>query len=170
MAREIKKILFATDLSDNCRHAFTYAASIASRYSGGITLLHVMESLPDSVDAMISGFMGKEQWETLHKKHENDARMTLIGKKSNYNIIHDAMDAFSKDSITGECDYTIEKILVKDGHVAETIIETSVVESSDLIIIGSNKGIFSSATSLGEVAKWVFKHSKIPVMFIPPVS
>ena len=170
MAREIKKILFATDLSNNCRHAFTYAASISSRYCGGITLLHVMENLPDSVDAMVSGFIGKEKWEILHKQHENDARMTLIGKKNNQTMIHDAMDAFSKDIKITDCDYTIDKILVKDGHVVDTIIETSVEESCDLIIIGSHKGLFSSTTSLGQVAKGVLKQSKIPVMVIPPIE
>lgn len=170
MALEIKKILFATDLSDNCRHAFSYAATIASRYCGGITLLHVMESIPESIDVMISGFLGKETWDTLHKQHENDARMALIGKKSNHNMIHDAMDAFSKDARTDECDYTIDNILVKDGHVVDTIIKTATVDKFDLIIIGSNKGVFSSGTSLGSTAKGVIKQSKIPVMLIPPLE
>lgn len=170
MALEIKKILFATDLSDNCRNAFSYAASIASRYCGGITLLHVMESLPESVDTMIETFLGKETWETMHKQHQNDARMTLIGKKSNHMIIHDAMNSFSKNTLTDECDYTIDNILVKDGHVADTILETATEDNFDLIIIGSNKGIFSSGTSLGHVAKSIMKQSKIPVMMIPPLQ
>ncbi|MBF0230282.1 MAG: universal stress protein [Desulfamplus sp.] len=170
MVRDIKKILFATDLSNNCRHAFTYAASLSSKYCGGITLLHVMESLPDSVDAMITGFIGKERWETLHKQHENDARMTLIGKKNNQTMIHEAIDAFSKDVRTIDSDYTVDKILVKDGHVVDTIIYTALEENCDLIIIGSHKGFFSSNTSLGQVAKGVLKQSKIPVMVIPPVE
>ncbi|MBF0377822.1 MAG: universal stress protein [Desulfamplus sp.] len=170
MVQDIKKILFATDLSNNCRNAFTYAASLSSKYCGGITLLHVMEPLPDSVDAMITGFIGKEKWETLHKQHENDARMTLIGKKNNQTMIHEAIDAFSKDVRTTDCDYTVDKILVKDGHVVDTIIHTALEENCDLIIIGSHKGFFSSTTSLGQVAKGVLKQSKIPVMVIPPVE
>jgi len=170
MALEIKKILFATDLSDNCRHAFKYAASMASRYCGGITLLHVMEAVPDSVDAIVSGFLGKEAWEALHKQHENDARMVLNSKKSNHNIIHDAMDAFSKDGLTNDCDYTIDNILVKDGHVVDMIVETAIEGSFDLIIIGSHKGFFSSATAIGQTAKGVMKQSKIPVMMIPPLE
>ncbi|MBF0204941.1 MAG: universal stress protein [Desulfamplus sp.] len=170
MEREIKKILFATDLSDNCRHAFTYAASIASRYSGGITLLHVMEAIPGSIDAMVTGFIGKEAWETIHKQHENDAKMALIGKKSNHTMIQDAMDVFSKDTLAKESDYTIDNILVQDGHVVDTIIETAVKYSCDLIVIGSSKGFFSSGTSLGRTAKGVLKQSKIPVMVIPSLE
>ncbi|MBF0302032.1 MAG: universal stress protein [Desulfamplus sp.] len=170
MERELKKILFATDLSNNCRNAFTYAASLSSRYAGAITLLHVMESLPDSVDAIISGFIGQEKWKDIHKQQQNDARMTLIGKRNNQTMIHDAMDAFSKDENITDCAYTIDKILVKDGHVVDTIIETSIKENCDLIIMGSHKGLFSSGTALGQVAKGVLKQSKIPVMVIPPVE
>lgn len=35
MLSEIKKILFATDLSKNARHAFDYAAGIAYRHGAG---------------------------------------------------------------------------------------------------------------------------------------
>ena len=34
---EIKKILFATDLSENAKHAFSYAADLAQRYDAMIT-------------------------------------------------------------------------------------------------------------------------------------
>lgn len=171
MTREIKKILFATDLSDNCRHAFSYAASLSSRYCAGIVLLHVMEELPDSVDATIRGFIGEEKWELLHKEHEHNARMALIGKKNNQTMLHDAMADFTKEARTADFDYTVDKILVKDGrHVVDNIIETSVLESCDIIIIGSHKGFFSSGTSLGQVAKGVLKQSKIPVMVIPPIE
>ena len=41
MIPEIKKILYTTDLSQNARYAFGYAASLANRYDAGITILHV---------------------------------------------------------------------------------------------------------------------------------
>ncbi|BBO75938.1 hypothetical protein DSCW_33550 [Desulfosarcina widdelii] len=44
----IKKILHATDLSDNARHAFAYAVSLAEMVNARIALLHVLpqESAP----------------------------------------------------------------------------------------------------------------------------
>jgi len=42
---DIKKILYATDLSENSRHAFAYAAGIANRYEAGVTVLFVIEEL-----------------------------------------------------------------------------------------------------------------------------
>ncbi len=43
MLPDIKRILYATDLSENARHAFGYAASLANRYGAKIIVLHVIE-------------------------------------------------------------------------------------------------------------------------------
>ena len=39
---DIKKILYSTDLSENARYCFGYAASLAHRYDALITILHVL--------------------------------------------------------------------------------------------------------------------------------
>ncbi len=170
MKGDFKKILFATDLSNNCRHAFAYAANLASRYEGGITLLHVMETVSESLDSRLKGLLGKEQWEMLHSKHEHDARATLIGKRSELATIHQALDTFSSPLQNEECRYVVENILVKDGHVVDTILETAKEEECDLIVIGSNKTMFTDSKSMGRRTKSILKRSRIPVMMIPPAD
>lgn len=170
MNLKFKKILFATDLSDNCRHAFSYAASLAAQYCGSITLLHVMESIPDSLDTSLKGLLGEEAWEMMHKKHEHTARSILIGKKSAAKSIHEALGIFSETAKNDECNYSVDNILVKDGDVVENILETSVEEECNIIVIGSNKTMFTDSTSLGHRAKSILKRSKIPVMMVPPVK
>ncbi len=170
MKEDFKKILFATDLSNNCRHAFAYAANMAARYEGGITLLHVMESVPESLDSRLKGLLGKEQWEMLHSKHEHDARATLIGKKNELSTIHQALGTFSDTAQSEECRYTVENILVKDGHVVDTILETAQEEGCDLIVLGSNKTMFTESKSIGHRIKSILKRSRIPVIMIPPAD
>ena len=170
MKGDFKKILFATDLSNNCKHAFAYAANMAARYEGGITLLHVLESVPESLDSRLKGLLGKEQWEMLHSKHEHDARATLIGKKSELATIHQALDTFSDGAQSEECRYAVENILVKDGHVVDTILETAQEEECDLIVLGSNKTMFTDSKSIGHRIKSILKRSRIPVMMIPPAD
>ena len=170
MKGDFKKILFATDLSNNCRHAFAYAANLAARYEGSITLLHVMETVSESLDSRLKGLLGKEQWEMLHSKHEHDARATLIGKKSELATIHQALDTFSNPDQYDESRYVVENILVMDGHVVDTILETAAEEGADLIVIGSNKTMFSDSKSMGHRAKSILKRSRIPVMMIPPAD
>ncbi len=44
---EVKKILYATDLSESARRAFAYAVSLANLYQAKITFLHVMSEDPN---------------------------------------------------------------------------------------------------------------------------
>ena len=43
---QIKKILYATDLSETAVHSFAYAVSLANMYDAGITILHVLAEIP----------------------------------------------------------------------------------------------------------------------------
>lgn len=167
MYGEFKKILFATDLSNNCRHAFTYAAHLASHYCGHITILHVMEAVSELIEPRLRIMFGEEQWEMLQSKHLHEARNSLIGKKSTLSTIHRALHSLSDPAQHDEYQYVVDNILVKEGHVVETILETAKQESCDIIVVGSNKTMFSEANSLGRRTKSLLKRSRIPVLVIP---
>jgi ACR3 family arsenite transporter len=69
MVPDIKRILYATDLSDTARHAVRYACSIGHKYDAKVTLLHV---IPDIVEEISIGtginlidHMGKRKWENV---------------------------------------------------------------------------------------------------------
>jgi nucleotide-binding universal stress UspA family protein len=47
MTQEIKRILYATDLSDNSVYAFGYAINLAKKYDAEITILHVIDKFMD---------------------------------------------------------------------------------------------------------------------------
>ncbi len=40
---DFKHILYATDFSENAKHACSYAKSIADQYNAEVTLLHVIK-------------------------------------------------------------------------------------------------------------------------------
>jgi nucleotide-binding universal stress UspA family protein len=46
----LRKILFCTDFSDTAQHSLTYAFYLALEYHSELTLLHVLENLPESED------------------------------------------------------------------------------------------------------------------------
>ena len=170
MNTNFKKILFATDLSNNCRHAFTYAAHLASHYCGKIIILHVRETTSESMELRLRVFLGEEQWEMLQSKHRHEARAAIIDKKSTLSTIHKALDTFSDTARNDECQYVVENILIKEGHVVETILQTAKEEGGDIIVVGSNKTMFTESNSLGRRTKSLLKRSRIPVMVIPPVE
>ena len=51
MIPQIKKILYATDLSKNSSYAFLYAVDMAKRHDARIVVLHAIEPIPSYAEA-----------------------------------------------------------------------------------------------------------------------
>ncbi len=171
MFKQVSSILFATNLSESCREAFDFAAAMATRFQATIVLLHVMEKMPDYVEANLRHHLGKEQWAELQKAHERTAQEELIGKKSSNRLIREALDQFcSQVGIDDEvCGYNSREIVITEGSVVDDIIETSKKYNCDLIIMGTREGFLSNNT-IGTVIKSVMRQSRIPVMVVPPTE
>jgi nucleotide-binding universal stress UspA family protein len=58
--------------------------------------------------------------------------------------------------------------LLRDGIVAETILEVAEIERADLIAMSTHGRTGILRLLLGSVAEQVVHHSKIPVMLIRP--
>lgn len=171
MFKPLKAILFATNLSENCRDAFDFAAALATRFQATIILLHVMEKMPDYVEGRLQGMMGKQQWEAMVKSQQKSAQEVLIGKKSSSKLIQKALTEFcSQAGIDDDsCGYHSREIVISDGEVVSDIIAYSKKYECDLIIMGARQGLISK-TSVGSTIKSVLRQSTIPVMVVPPVS
>jgi nucleotide-binding universal stress UspA family protein len=60
--------------------------------------------------------------------------------------------------------------LLRDGMVAETILEAAEIEQADLIAMSTHGRTGMLRLLLGSVAEQVVQHSKIPVMLIRPTG
>ena len=67
---EIKRILYATDLSENARYAFLHAASLANCYGAGIMILHVLEEPSPNTLLLLEAWSGQEGWQELKRKNQ----------------------------------------------------------------------------------------------------
>lgn len=171
MIPEIKKILFATDLSKKSRYAFDYAASIASMYKAGIVLLHITEEVSPSAESIITGFLGDKKMEELKKTHQTDAQKALIGKKRDGILLESALDSFSKEiqSEFAESDqaFATDEIVIKDGNAAEEIINQAKSYNCDLIVMAYKSRSMLVETIVGGTTRKVLRHSNVPVMLVP---
>ena len=158
MLPQIKNILYATDLSDNARYAYKYAASIAQQYEAQITILHVIENLTTETFLQIHGFVGEEKWNQLQKEKQADFVSRIQGRLSNFcDEINSEMDA---------CTFQVEKILVKDGIPADEILHQADLNDADMIVMGTRGfGMFKDAL-MGGTARRVVRRSAIPVMVV----
>ena len=98
-AVDIKRILYATDLSENARYAMAYAVSMANAYCAQIVILHVIDETPDFVDAHVIGYIGANEWEEIKKRNIDEAREVLIGKKRDNTMIHEVLDRFCENCV-----------------------------------------------------------------------
>lgn len=171
MIPEIKKILFATDLSENSRNAFFYAASEATRHGAGMVLLHVLERAPGSIDAQLEGLFGPEKWHEMQKEHEQNARKVLIGKRSDYDVITGALAKFCEDANAehGQCSFEAQEIMVRQGNATSEILKVAADEKCDLIVLGAHKGLLGK-TAVGSVVKAVLHEARVPVLVVPPAK
>ena len=92
---DIKKILYATDLSENARVAFAYAISLPDLYGAELIMLHVLPVDPE-LDERVKGYVDAKEWEEIKSRHLEEARSALIGKSRDHRAIDEVLDQFSQ--------------------------------------------------------------------------
>lgn len=158
MIPNIKKILYATDLSKNAEYAFGYAASLANRYGAGITILHVLEDMSPYRDSLMMNILGEEKWKSLMETNKEK-------------IIHDLKDRLGKfcESISAQipaCPFITDEILVRIGNPVEVILEQAEKSNCDLVVMGSRgHGVLADAV-IGSVSRRVLRQCKKPVLIV----
>ncbi len=158
MTPEINKILYATDLSENARYAFGYAADLSEKYNAAITILYVMENLNHTSEVQVSEMVGPEIWKELKQQKQE-----YLAQK-----IQTRVEDFCKEmsSIHDSCKFLGEDIRIKKGNPQEVILETSVEMGADLIVMGTHGYNILKDALIGGTARKVVKKSEIPVMVI----
>jgi nucleotide-binding universal stress UspA family protein len=163
---QIKKILYATDLSETAVHAFSYAVSLANMYGAGMTILHVLAEFPG--EEFISNMISTDTWQEIKNRHYSEARDQLIGKRREHVAIKEVLEAFSEEAKADGEDqaFVTDEILIKHGTPAEMIVESAQELSCDLIVMGTHGHSAIADVLIGSTAKWVVRQSPIPVLVI----
>ena len=163
---QIKKILYATDLSETAVHAFSYAVSLANIYGASITILHVLAEFPG--EEFVTNMINTDTWEEIKSRHYSEARNRLIDKKRDHVALKEVLEAFSEESKADAEDQTFvtDEILIKTGAPAEIIVQTAKERNCDLIVMGTHgRGVIADVL-IGSTAKWVVRQSLTPVLVI----
>ena len=162
----IKRILYATDLSENAVHAFSYAVSLANMYGARITILHVLVGFPG--EDFVLNMIDTDTWKKIKLRHYSEARGKMIDRKRDHIAIQEVLHAFSEEVKADDRNQTFAtgEILIRDGAPAEVIVETAKKQNCDLIIMGTHGHGVIADVLIGSTARWVTRHSPIPVLVI----
>jgi nucleotide-binding universal stress UspA family protein len=159
MVPQIKKILYATDLSKNSSYAFFYAVGMARRHNARIVILHVIQPVYPMYPEAISPYV----MEMLEGAKRKEREMDLEVMKTN-------LQEFCKRTETqigSPCVGLVSKILVPPGHPVEEILKAADEEGCDAIVLGTHGKGFLRQTFLGSVAGSVLERTRKPVFVIP---
>ncbi|MDD2310355.1 MAG: universal stress protein [Desulfuromonadaceae bacterium] len=149
MIPQIKKILYATDLSESANHAFGYALSLALSNDAKISIITVYEKLTHNINIE----MRSEDFKTAKIKLAEKINSQLVHFENKQNIEFDYKDM-------------IDDIFVNYGLPEVEITELAKKENYDVIVMGTHGHGFLFSPLIGSTAKKVVKLSKVPVLVV----
>jgi len=145
--KEIKKVLFPYDLSENAAKILPYVLSISEAYNSTIYLLHVVHDL--------------QKWGKVYIPHPS----TGVLQKEALEGAEKAMDRVCEEQLEGR---TNLQRRVVSGDPATEILKTIESEHIDLVIMGTHGRKGLEHIVMGSVAENVVRKSSVPVMSVNP--
>jgi nucleotide-binding universal stress UspA family protein len=142
--KQIKKILYGTDLTERSEPAFRYAETLAKLAGAELHILHVIGEMADRRRTLIP----QEHFEILEKEVEVHAVKE--------------MEDFCRKNIEG-IRYTSE---VAVGVPFQKILQRAREIRADIIVIGTHGQMALEHVLVGSTAERVVRRSEIPVLTV----
>lgn len=142
--KQIKKILYCTDLTERSEPAFEYAELLAKLAAAELHVLHVVAEMADAR----RGMMQPESFEIMEK----EVKIHVLKE----------MDLFCKKGIK-ETKCTTEVVV---GVPFKEIIRCAQEIKADLIVIGTHGQTALEHAMVGSTAERVVRRSEVPVLTV----
>ena len=138
-----KKILWATDGSDNADQALAIAKSLASQEGAELTIVHVVQKIATSGDAALAWYADEEKVE---------AKVRRIASELSEEGLNPSL-----------------KIVTHVGpQPAHQIADLAREADADLIVVGTHGHSAISGLLLGSVTQRLLHVAPCPVLVVPP--
>ena len=150
---KVKKILYATDLSETAREAMDWAKSLTEKYDAEITIIHIIPDVAKEIDTF-----GADRTKPSIDKVRDDA---IASKKKE--ILQLCKERHKNQP---DCKIDLDHILVKVGKPVQEILTTVDTGDFDMVVMGTYSQGLLAKVLLGSVAKGVVEQCKVPVLTV----
>jgi len=162
MVPQIKKILYATDLTKNSAYVFYFAADLARKYDAKIVILHCV-GLIDPYPLISYGGRSADAPTSLCKaaEREKDEHTIKLTKR---------LQAFLKEEeaqVGQSYADPVSETIITPGYAVEEILNTADAKRCDLIVLGTHGKGWLKQTFLGSTARSVLERTRKPMFIIP---
>lgn len=158
MLPKIKKILYATDLSDNSRLAFGYAIAQAEQFGAQLMVVHVIEPVSAYTQSHMSSLMGESEWINIQQDFNERLYDDLMMQLRRF------CDQVATD-IPTEC-LQEDHIFVRKGLPVEEILALADEQQADMLVLGTHGYGMLKDTLMGGTVRRVLRRSKKPVLVV----
>ncbi len=142
MSKFIKKILWATDFSDEAQEALLYADAFAKAFKARLIALHVVPDISPALYDMASVVKGELARRVASVKKEAEKRLEALKKAKGISF----------------------EVEVQEGTASKVIIEIAEKKEADLIVIGRRGLSAIEKLFIGSVANQVLRNSSVPLL------
>lgn len=169
--KQIKKILYTTDLSKSSVAVFEQTAVLAAQTGASITILHVIEDGSGASQNRMVHLVDRERYEKIRLENQDKIRSVLIGKRKGLLTIQTALQKLCEETNVKVCRFQepveIDGIVVEYGNAADIITRTAEETGCDIVAMGYYKkgSILKSLT--GGSGKRIMMRSNCPVFLVP---
>ncbi len=152
---DIKTILYTTSMGKHSRPVFRQAVKMASVYNAKIVMLHVVEPIGETGQALIQNYLPQDLIKTMHDEGLEKIKANM--KERVVKFYEEEMKAMDNQS-----GLDIEQV-VGEGNRSDEIVEVANAINADLIVMGSHNSLGRSSST----TRAVIKYAERPVMVIP---
>ncbi len=138
----MKKILWATDFSDEAQEALLYADAFAKTFKADIIALHVVPDFSEALYEMKHLIVEELSRRLAAVKNEAAKRLAALKKAKGIPF----------------------KVIVEEGTASKKIIDVAEKEKVDLIVIGRRGMSAIEKLFIGSVANQVLRTSHVPIL------
>jgi len=158
----VRKILYATDMSDDAIFACHYAMRMSQDCNAHLSIIHVTPDESEEMSANMSynlnSHYDKEYLDTFNEDNISRSQGTLIKK------INDQCHKINPQ--LSDCKIK-PQIIIRAGDPVEQILLEAETDGYDLIVIGNRGHSLFDNILIGSVAGEVVKKSGLPVITVP---
>jgi len=152
---DIKTILYTTSMGKHNRPVFRQALKMASVYNAKVVMLHVVEPIGETGQALIQNYLPKDLIKKMHDDGLDNIKATM--KERVIKFYEDEME-----KLDAQPGLVIEQI-VGEGNRSDEIVDVAKEINADLIVMGSHNSLGRSSST----TRQVIKYSGRPVLVIP---
>ena len=155
----IKTILYATDLGTHMRPVFRRAIHLARTNDARIIMLHVMEPLTGTGQAIVDAYLSSKKREQM----QHDGMKKVLDK------MRARIDKVCEDALGEGPDASplVSDVVVHSGRPGDEIPRQARDKGADIIVMGTCSHGLLGRGLIGSTAVRVVQTSRVPVLVVP---